>query len=77
MTFTWNADRVKGNIQEADVLYKSTRHGTSNLNWKYSNFKNVGVKLFPAKQVFMFTTTATKQKQEVQVTIDMDEITNM
>ncbi len=75
MTFTWNADRVKGNIQEADVLYKSTRHGTSNLNWKYSNFKNVGVKLFPAKQVFMFTTTATKQKQEVQVTIDMDEIT--
>ena len=35
----------------------------------------VGVKSFPAKQSFTFTTTATRQKQTVQVTLDMDEVT--
>jgi hypothetical protein len=31
--------------------------------------------MFPAKQNFKFTTTATKQKQAAEVTLDMDEVT--
>ena len=75
MNFMWTANKQSGLIAETDVTYKSVQHGTSILNWKYSNFTNVGVKMFPAKQVFMFTTTATKQKQTAEVTLDMEEVT--
>ena len=57
------------------VSYRSQQHGNSTLTWLYSNFMTVGVKSFPAKQSFTFTTTATRQKQTVQVTLDMDEVT--
>ena len=75
MSFVWNANKQSGLIAETDVTYKSAQHGISTLNWKYSNFTNVGVKMFPAKQNFKFTTTATKQKQAAEVTLDMDEVT--
>lgn len=74
MTFTWKAGKSDGLITEADVAYNSTAHGTSSLNWKYGNFKNVGVKLFPSLQTFKFTTTATKRQQEVTVSIRMSEV---
>lgn len=75
MSFVWNANKQSGLIGETDVTYKSLQHGTSTLNWKYSNFTNVGVKMFPSKQNFKFTTTATKQKQTAEVTLDMEEVT--
>ena len=75
MSFVWNANKQSGLISETDVAYKSLQHGMSTLNWKYSNFTNVGVKMFPAKQNFKFTTTATKQKQAAEVTLDMEEVT--
>jgi len=75
MSFVWNANKQSGLIGETDVAYRSLQHGMSTLNWKYSNFTNVGVKMFPAKQNFKFTTTATKQKQTAEVTLDMEEVT--
>lgn len=74
MIYQWDADKTSGRITRADVTYTSAGHGTSNLDWEYSNFKPVGVKMFPAKQNFKFTTTATKQKQTVEVSLDMDEL---
>lgn len=74
MSFVWNANKQSGLISETDVAYRSLQHGMSTLNWKYSNFTNVGVKMFPAKQNFKFTTTATKQKQTAEVTLDMEEV---
>lgn len=75
MNFIWNADKQNGTIGQTTVSYRSQQHGNSTLNWLYSNFMTVGVKRFPAKQSFTFTTTATRQKQTVQVTLDMDEVT--
>lgn len=75
MDFVWNADKQNGTIGQTTVSYRSQQHGNSTLTWLYSNFMTVGVKSFPAKQSFTFTTTATRQKQTVQVILDMDEVT--
>ena len=75
MDFVWNADKQNGTIGQTTVSYRSQQHGNSTLTWLYSNFMTVGVKSFPAKQSFTFTTTATRQNQTVQVPLDMDEVT--
>ena len=75
LNFVWNADTKSRLIGQTTVGYHSAQHGNSTLTWLYENFMNVGVKRFPAKQTFTFSTTATRQKRTVQVTIDMDEVT--
>ena len=46
----------------------------SRLIWKYGDFKSVGVKMFPASQVFSMSSSAVKGGQTMQVTIKMNEI---
>lgn len=75
MKFTWDADRNTGLINKAVVNYSSTAHGKSSLVWNYGDFKNVGVKLFPATQSFTFITTATAKKQSATVNLELDDIT--
>lgn len=74
MTYNWNTDKTSAKIQEAIITFKDTKYGTSTLNWKYSDFKNIGVKQFPASQIFEFVTHATRKEQKVKVTINMDEL---
>lgn len=72
MTYAWAADRTSGRIRQADVTYKTST--TSNLHVDYSNFKSVGVKMFPATQAFSFKTDATKQMKQLKFTIKMNEV---
>ena len=74
MKFTWDADRNTGLINKAVVNYSSTAHGKSSLVWNYGDFKNVGVKLFPASQSLTFTTTATAKKQTATISLELDDI---
>ena len=74
MTYTWTADRGTGRIKAADVSYISSQHGNSNVHINYSDFKNVGVKLFPATQHLTLTTTATKKKQEMKINLELNEV---
>ena len=74
MQMTWTADRQTGRIGEANIVYRSQGQGESTLNWKYSSFKAVGVKQFPAQQVFKFATTATDKVPSVQVSIKMSDV---
>lgn len=73
MTYLWTADRSSGRINQANVTYKASGT-TSKVNMKYGKFKTVGVKMFPALQALTLTTNATKQKREVTLTIDMNEV---
>ena len=73
MNYLWNADRTSGRINQANVTYVASGK-TSTVNMKYGKFKNVGVKMFPALQTLTLTTNATKQKQEVRMTINMNEV---
>lgn len=74
ITYQWNAAVSNAAINSALITYKSADDGTSTLNWKYSDFKRVGQKQFPATQSFTFTTNATGQKQTGTVTIKMSEV---
>lgn len=74
MSFQWNASRLNGQINEADVTYTSPTQGKSVLTWKYSDFKPVGSKMFPASQVFSFTTQAVKNAKTTTVDLKMDGI---
>ena len=74
LSFTWQADRNSGRIGEAVVKYSSESQGSSTLTWKYSDFKALGVKTFPATQVFSFDTNATKQARKATVKLSMDEL---
>ena len=74
--YTWKADKATGRITSADAVYRSASHGKSELKWNYSDFKNVGVKQFPAGQTFTFTTEATKKPQKATVSISMSDVKN-
>jgi hypothetical protein len=74
MTYQWTTNGQSGQIMAAKVTYKSKAHGTSSLNWTYEDFKNVGVKKFPAHQTFSFTTNATGKKQDATLEFEIDKI---
>ena len=74
MTYTWIADRNTGRIKAADVNYNSSREGDSNVHIEYSDFKNIGVKLFPATQHLTLSTTATAKKQEMKINLELNEV---
>lgn len=74
LSFTWQADRNSGRIGEAVVKYSSVSQRSSTLTWKYSDFKALGVKTFPATQMFSFDTNATKQARKATVKLSMDEL---
>ena len=74
MTYKWTADKTSGQINAADVVFKSKAYGTSTLNWKYSNFVSVGVKLFPATQNFSLKAKVNNQQQTVEVGLELDEV---
>ncbi len=65
---------IPGRITAADVDYKSAQNGTSNLHVDYSNFKSVGVKMFPATLNLTMTTTATRKKQEAKINLELNEV---
>jgi len=73
MSYSWTANRSTGRINQADVNYK-TSGSSSTLHIDYSNFKNVGVKSFPATQKLRFVTDATQKKQEFRIVLDMNEV---
>lgn len=74
MTYTWLAAKTTGRITSADVQYKSGQYGTSNVHIDYSDFKSVGVKLFPATQRLSMMTTATQKKQEMKINLELNEV---
>lgn len=74
ISYTWTADAGSGRINQARVVHTNSRQEQSILNWVYGKFMNVGVKSFPAQQVFTMSSPAVKNNQSLQVTIDMNEV---
>ena len=73
MTYAWGTDRNTGRILQSDVKYK-TASSNSVLHIDYSNFKNVGVKQFPASLKLKFMTDLAKSDKEMQISIDMNAV---
>lgn len=74
MNYRWLTNKDNGRIAEAHVKYESKTDGVSRLDWKYTDFRPVGVKMFPASQAFSFTTAKGNKNHEATVTIRMDEV---
>lgn len=66
MNYVWMANRESGLIGETIVSYSSSKHGKSDLMWKYTDFRPLGTKKFPATQEFSFSTTSTTAANRLQ-----------
>ena len=74
MNYQWKTNRNNGRITEANVTYKNKGIGDSRLNLKYSDFKSVGVKMFPATQRMTLTTILNNKVQEAKLNIEMKSV---
>ncbi len=74
LSFKWNVQRTSYKILSTLVTYLSSAHGTSNLSWTYADFKNVGVKTFPASQSFTFTTNVGGKTQNATVSLRLSSV---
>lgn len=74
LSFKWNVQRTSYKILSTMVTYLSSAHGTSNLSWTYADFKNVGVKTFPASQSFTFTTNVGGKTQNATVSLRLSSV---
>ncbi len=74
LSFTWNADKLNGQISSADIVYKSKSTGTSKVNWNYADFKQVGSKKFPGLQTINVSTTAMKNNNKASVVLKLKNI---
>ena len=70
----WDAEQQSGRIVKTKVSYQSENHGESSLTVDYADFRNVGVKQFPASLVMKFVTKAMQRKKEGQMGIKMNSI---
>ena len=71
MTYKWLANQSEGKVRMANILYKDRIHGTTQLNWDYSEFKPLGTKQFPSEHGIVFTTAANK---EVKINMTLNYI---
>ena len=74
MDYTWTASRNTGRISEANVSYKDAKQGNSHVNLKYSDFKSVGVKMFPATLRMTLSTVLNNKRQEAKLNIEMKDV---
>lgn len=74
MKFEWKADKSDALINSATVTYTSSAHGTSTLDWRYSDFRSVGARRFPASQIFSFNTSASGKQRQASLQFEMNKI---
>ena len=74
MDYTWTASRNTGRISEANVSYKDAKQGNSHVNLKYSDFKSVGVKMFPATLRMTLSTVLNNKRQGAKLNIEMKDV---
>lgn len=74
LNYTWTANRNSGRITEANVVYQDRSTSAAKLNLTYSNFKSVGVKMFPATQNLTLSAMVNNKPQVVKINIDMKSV---
>ncbi|MBQ7510750.1 MAG: DUF4292 domain-containing protein [Prevotella sp.] len=72
MNYNWLAAQSSGRIKMANISYRDTYKGNTQLNWDYREFSKFGQKLFPTD---MGVTLSTPEK-EVKVGIKLNYLGN-
>ncbi len=47
MAYSWLASEATGRIKKANIAYRDSQKGNTQLNWDYQQFANFGKKMFP------------------------------
>jgi hypothetical protein len=68
MFYSWLVNQFSGRIRMANIMYRDPTHGNTQLNWDYTEFKNLGSKLFPSDM----TVTLTMPAKEVKLGIRLN-----
>lgn len=68
----WTAAVADGKISEALVKYSPANQAPSTLSWAYSDFRPFGAKVFPADEVFTFSSPAVRKIGSLTVELKLD-----
>ena len=72
LSYRWLADNVGGLIHMANIAYNDKYRGKSQLNWDYTDYKELGTKKFPTRNAVVFSTP----KSEVKINMTLNYIGN-
>ena len=56
LSYRWLAENVGGLIHMANIAYNDKYRGKSQLNWDYTDYKELGTKKFPTRTAVVFST---------------------
>ena len=76
MAYVWETDPNVERVTSATATYNSSKNGTSQLSWKYDNFKRYDNKSFPAKHQIKIMTDNTGKGKTIEVNIDLKNMKN-
>ncbi|MBP5338800.1 MAG: DUF4292 domain-containing protein [Prevotella sp.] len=68
MSYSWLADQQNGRIKMANIAYRDSYRGNTQLNWDYRGFDKMGNKLFPSDMGVTLTTPEKEVKLGVKLT---------
>ena len=72
LSYRWLAENVGGMLHMANIAYNDKYRGKSQLNWDYTDYKELGTKKFPTRNAVVFSTP----KSEVKINITLNYIGN-
>ena len=72
LSYRWLAENVGGLIHMANIAYNDKYRGKSQLNWDYTEYKELGTKKFPTRNAVIFSTP----KSEVKINMTLNYIGN-
>lgn len=72
MLYSWLVSIATGSIKTTNVMYRDKSHGNTQLNWEYSDFKEMKSKLFPCDmQVHLAT-----PKKDIKISMKLSSLNN-
>ncbi len=72
MFYSWLVNESTGRIKMANIMYRDTHNGNTQLNWDYRGFLNMGQNMFPSDMVVTLTTP----KKEVKLGVKLNYLNN-
>ena len=72
LSYRWLAENVGGMIHMANIAYNDKYRGKSQLNWDYTDYKELANKKFPTRNAVVFSTP----KSEVKINMTLNYIGN-
>lgn len=72
LSYRWLAENMGGLLHMANIAYNDKYRGKTQLNWDYTEYKELGTKKFPTRNAVTFTTP----KSQVKISMVLNYIGN-